>query len=45
MSGVLTVKSKLDPYMIAELKDGEKIVIQWFLNGLLKWFHLSSFEI
>jgi hypothetical protein len=45
MSAVLTVKSNLDPHMIIELKDGEINRDSWFLNGLLKWFHLSAFEL
>jgi hypothetical protein len=44
MSVVLMVKSNLDPHMITELKDGEYTVIQWFINDLLKWFHLSAFD-
>jgi hypothetical protein len=42
---MLTVKSNLDPHMIIKLKDGEEIVIWWFINGFLKWFHLSAFDI
>jgi hypothetical protein len=42
---MLTVKSNLDAHMIIELKDGEINREPWFLNDLLKWFHLSAFEI
>jgi hypothetical protein len=45
MSAVLTVKSNLDPHMITELKDGEINRDPMIFNGLLKWFHLSAFEI